>query len=239
MQPAPSTRFLDRFGVILLDLNGTFMFGMDRFGPGEDYHATYRALGGDRLSRNAVMTIMADCCVGVLRDYDTPARFEDFPSIAEAFREYGKAEEEDLELLERVFASHELGQVPSTYVECLRRLAATHHLGLVSNICARPAPWVEYLERIGVLELFGCMVFSSAGRTIKPSLDLFRRARATFPADAPTLFVGDSLERDIVPARALGMGTAWIAPDGASADAADVVVPSLLELEHASLVRHP
>jgi len=38
-------RFLDQFPVLLLDMNGTFMFGHDRFGPDEDYYATYRPLG--------------------------------------------------------------------------------------------------------------------------------------------------------------------------------------------------
>ena len=28
--------FIDAFDVILLDLNGTFMFGHDRFGPEQD-----------------------------------------------------------------------------------------------------------------------------------------------------------------------------------------------------------
>jgi putative hydrolase of the HAD superfamily len=46
------------------------------------------------------------------------------------------------------------------------------------------------------------------------------------------LFIGDSLERDIVPAKALGLSTAWIAPFGSAALAADVVVESLPELVH-------
>ena len=42
-------RFIDQFSVLLLDMNGTFMFGEDRFGEGEDFYRTYRALGGRRL----------------------------------------------------------------------------------------------------------------------------------------------------------------------------------------------
>lgn len=38
--------FLDNFSAILLDMNGTFMFGHDRFGPEEDYYATYCVMGG-------------------------------------------------------------------------------------------------------------------------------------------------------------------------------------------------
>jgi hypothetical protein len=32
---------LDRFDVVLFDLNATFMFGPDRFGPGQDYFADH------------------------------------------------------------------------------------------------------------------------------------------------------------------------------------------------------
>ena len=43
-----------RFDAILFDLNGTLAEGYDRFGPGEDYHATYRDLGGRELSAAAL-----------------------------------------------------------------------------------------------------------------------------------------------------------------------------------------
>jgi hypothetical protein len=45
---------LDRFRVVLLDLNSTFMFGEDRFGPGEDSAATYRSGGGRVLELDQV-----------------------------------------------------------------------------------------------------------------------------------------------------------------------------------------
>ncbi len=40
---------LAEFEAILFDLNGTLAEGYDRFGPEQDYHATYRRLGGRRL----------------------------------------------------------------------------------------------------------------------------------------------------------------------------------------------
>ena len=43
--------------------------------------------------------------------------------------------------------------------------------------------------------------------------------------------MGDSLDRDIRPARSLGLQTAWIAPAGAAAREADVVIASLPDLE--------
>jgi len=48
-------RFIDEFSAVLLDMNGTFMFGHDRLGPEEDYWETYRALGGSRLGRDQVV----------------------------------------------------------------------------------------------------------------------------------------------------------------------------------------
>jgi hypothetical protein len=47
-------RLLERFSVVLLDMNGTFMLGHDRFGPEQDYFATYQELGGRDLDREQV-----------------------------------------------------------------------------------------------------------------------------------------------------------------------------------------
>jgi FMN phosphatase YigB (HAD superfamily) len=224
-------RYLDQFSVLLLDLNGTFMFGEDRFGPTEDFYATYRTVGGRRLSREALNAIMRSTCAGLVRDYETVAKYDDFPSVAEAFRTYGGARDEDVADLETVFAAHEIGFVPAAHAGFLRRVASTHQLGIVSNICARPAPWLAALEAAGLRQLFACTVFSSEGRSIKPSPVLFQRALKTVPQGARTLFAGDSLERDILPAKALGLATAWLAPQGSAHAAADVVVESLIELE--------
>jgi putative hydrolase of the HAD superfamily len=83
------------------------------------------------------------------------------------------------------------------------------------------------LRESGLLALFKTVVFSSQGRSIKPSPRLFQQALSAFPENSAILFVGDSLERDIIPAKALGLSTAWIAPLGAADPAADVVVESL------------
>ncbi len=224
-------RFIDQFSVLLLDMNGTFMFGEDRFGPGEDFFRTYRALGGRRLEPDQVTSIIRSCCAGLLRDYEDATRQDDFPPLADALREYGRAADEDIELLARVFSTHELGHVPPFHAAFLRRVSATHKLGVVSNICASTEFCVSVFATAGIASLFACTMFSSAGRSIKPSPVIFRRALAMFPEGERVLFVGDSFQRDIVPARALGLSTVWIAPPGSSAPEADVVVASLLELE--------
>jgi putative hydrolase of the HAD superfamily len=222
--------FLDHYSAVLLDMNGTFMFDCDRFGPGEDYYATYVAAGGRRLDRAALMRIMQAGLDGILRDYETPARYEDFPSVSEAFERYTDAPAAELPLLEQVFARHEIGRVPPATADFLRSLAETHRLGIVSNICAKPDPWLGLFRETGLLSLFSTVVFSSEGRAIKPSHRLFRRALDELPSDATVLFVGDSLVRDILPAKALGLDTVWVAPDGSAHPAADAVIPRLTDL---------
>lgn len=72
-------RFLDKFPALLLDMNGTFMFGEDRFGAGEDFHATYRSVGGRRLSAAEVTRFIRACYDGsgkgskILRRYRVAA----------------------------------------------------------------------------------------------------------------------------------------------------------------------
>ncbi len=222
--------FLERFTVLLLDMNGTFMFGHDRFGPEQDYFATYRAVGGHTLDRDHLLRIMHAACEALLRDYYLPERFDNFPTLGEAFREYGGAPEGELPVLERLFAAHEIGHVPSDHADFLRRVARSHHLGIVSNICAHPGPWFTALRESGLLPLFKTIVFSSEGRSIKPSRVLFDQAMAAIPPESAVLFAGDSLERDIIPAKTLGLATAWIAPPGSAHPAADVVVESLPDL---------
>lgn len=229
------TRFLDRFSVLLLDMNGTFMFGQDRFGPEEDYAATYRALcarglGERTLDDARVQRILQRTIRGLLRDYEIEERCDDFPTVAEGLRAYGGAPEDQLVLLEEVFAAHEMGYVPAEHEGFLRSVAGTHHLGIVSNLCARPEPWLRLFRRTGLLPLFRTLAFSSEGRSIKPSRLFFERVLATLPSRDGVLFVGDSLERDVVPAKAMGLATAWIAPRGSEHPAADVVVPSLPKL---------
>lgn len=224
-------RFIDRFEVLLLDMNGTFMFGHDRFGPEEEYFATYCRLGGERMHRELLQATMHTTCESLLRIYETPTRYDDFPTLREAFAEFGCAMEEDLAVLERVFAAHEIGTVPASHARFLQQVGLTHSLGLVSNICAHPDLWLRTCESAAVFECFTTRVFSSEGRSIKPSAKLFRRALEGFPSGSRVLFVGDSLERDIIPAKAIGLSTVWIAPPGSAHTAADRVITSLPDLE--------
>jgi putative hydrolase of the HAD superfamily len=224
-------RFLDQFDVVLLDMNGTFMFGHDRLGPEEDFYRTYQAIGGRMLDRLAVTTIMRSTCDALQSAYDDPAHFDDFPTLREAFPRHGLAPPDEIEILEQVFAVHELGSCPPEHAGFLHRLARTHRLGVVSNICAPPSAVEARLREAGLDRVFTHTTFSSAARSIKPSPAIFRRALEALPPDSRVLFVGDSLERDIRPARSLCLGTAWIAEPGSRAPEADAVIASLPDLE--------
>lgn len=141
--------FLDRFAVLLLDMNGTFMFGHDRFGPDQDYFASYNALGGGRLNRDQLLSVFLPSLATLLEIYDDPARFDDFPTLPEVFAGNG-ASDDDLPILERLFAAHEIGQVPRAHADFIGRVAATHELGVVSNICSHPDLWLNSNSSAGV-----------------------------------------------------------------------------------------
>lgn len=215
-------------------MNGTFMFGEDRFGPAEDFFATYRAVGGERLS-GAVVDRAVNGTVERLWDaYADPRKRDDFPSVAEALRRHASVPDSEIQNLEAVIAVHELGHVPAEFTSCLRRLAASYRLGIVSNIWAHKGPWLRHFEEVGLGRLWRTAVFSSDTRSIKPSPVLFLQAIGEMGLEAEELlFVGDKLEVDVAPAKALGLRTAWVGPMAEPHPLADWVMPSLLDLEEA------
>jgi putative hydrolase of the HAD superfamily/5'-nucleotidase len=211
-------------------MNRTFMFDEDNFGPDEDFHTTYRALGGRLLSKEEVQTSIRTCFDTMLGLYQLPENFDNFPSVAETLRRQNGVSETELALLEQVFAKHEQGIVPPAYAELLRRLSRTHQLGIVSNLWSRKEPWLAQFERIGIADVFTCKIFSSDSRSIKPSPVLFKTALQSFSSAARILFVGDNLERDIKPAKSLGLATAWLTTTETGSPYADYVLPDLLQI---------
>jgi len=147
-------RLLEPFSVLLLDMNGTFMFGHDRFGKDQDYFSTYQSVGGRGLARERLLHMIHSTYDAMLLDYNTPDKFESFPSVQDGLREYGRAPEDDIPMLEKVFAHHELGTVPPTHADFLRNIAASHQLGVVSNLWSKPEPWLEVLRASGILPVF-------------------------------------------------------------------------------------
>src|SRR6266446_6928463 len=118
-------------------MNGTFMFGQDRFGPAQDYYTTYRELSGTRLSPGAVRRAIDDCYSRMAALYEDPDRVANFPQVREVLVQSPTCiglPAAEVELIERVIARQELGRVSDEYANALHRLAATHRLGLVTNI---------------------------------------------------------------------------------------------------------
>lgn len=222
---------IHRFPVVLLDMNGTFMFDGDRFGPGESYAATCRALGGtlpDEVVNAAVSAAFDYLSVR----YADPSYHDAFPSVAEALAavpETRGLSASDLDLIARTFARHELGRIPPEHVHALRRLSRRHRLGLVADIWAEREGWERELEKAGVLGLFEALVFSSDGRSVKPSPELFLRAlRELGASPEEAVVVGDSARRDGGGARAAGLP--FVLVSGEEHPDALGRVPSLLAL---------
>lgn len=228
--------------VIILDMNGTFMFGEDRFGPDQDFYATYLSLGGGKLALDEVNTAIWKCFAGLLRTSRDPKKYDQFPSVEEGISLFAdtlpKLPKNEIECLVAVFAEHEVGQIPQVHAQYLIDLAQTHELRLISNIWSPKQRWLLEFERAGISGVFSQQVFSSDYRTIKPSRRLFDRVYGgRNDVSEDTILVGDSLHRDILPATNLGITTVWINKEAAAADPRprsgipDYAIPSLFGLD--------
>lgn len=223
-------RFIDRFQAIFFDMNGTFMFGHDRLGSDQDFFATYTNLGGSRLISDEVQDRVLRICTCLQRDYNDPACFERFPTLPEAVSTYGQLEGQDALDISNVIAAHEVGQVPAWAATTLQTLSATHPLAVVSNVWAPAEAWDEEFARSGLSQVFRCRTFSSSLGVVKPSPRMFLVALEQMGVEpSRALFVGDSMERDIWPAKRLGFSTVFVGPATDSAGA-DLAVESIAEL---------
>jgi putative hydrolase of the HAD superfamily len=114
----------------------------------------------------------------------------------------------------------------------LERLACRYRLGVVSNFYGNVE---RILTDAGFAPLLTVVADSNRVGAMKPDRRIFDHALAALgTAPARTLHVGDSHERDVRAAKALGLRTAWLVPGHgppAGSDA-DIVVTSLLDLEN-------
>ena len=242
------TRFIDDFNVLLLDMGNTFMFGCNRFGRDIDYSATYSRCGGAVLDTQALWGVMDALLTRILTDYRNPASYDAFGTVEEYLRELPVAKtlpSEELQILERVFGEHEAGHIPRSHVRVLRALNRSHVLGLVSNIWSNPSFFEAEFKKVGILDLFTVIVWSSDYGSIKPSPRLFRVALdALEVAPEDVLFVGDNPKRDIAGAKAAGIKTAWLKNDMKPLSPADLIpdctisdLGELLTLEENNCIR--
>ncbi len=119
----------------------------------------------------------------------------------------------------------------------LRQMRAQYRLGLASNFYGNVA---VLCEEAGLAEALDVILDSALIGMSKPDPEIFRAAldRLELPP-GEAIFVGDSFERDMIPARALGMKTIWLKGPNprmpANAGPVDATISSLTELE--ALVR--
>ncbi|MBD5113355.1 MAG: HAD family hydrolase [Ruminococcaceae bacterium] len=110
-------------------------------------------------------------------------------------------------------------------------------LGIIAN---QAAGMEQRLEKWGIRQFFGSVTASTEEDVAKPDFEIFRRAfeKAGCSADC-SVMVGDRLDNDIAPAKALGMKTVWIkqglsvysSPQG-DFERADYTVSDLMELKN-------
>jgi FMN phosphatase YigB (HAD superfamily) len=118
-------------------------------------------------------------------------------------------------------------------IPLLRELARRYRLGVVSNFYGNLA---RVCDDAGILSFFQVLVDSAEIGCTKPDPRIFQRALEALgvPASKAT-FVGDSLPRDMVGARDVGMRHIWLAGAELSADGpccrGDRRIRSLRELE--------
>ena len=93
----------------------------------------------------------------------------------------------------------------------LERLHQSYHLGVVSNFSGNLE---RCLEELGVMRFFSVVADSGRVGITKPDPRLFQHA-LSWPGlvSNPAWMVGDNFESDIRPAAALGLSTAWLAPE--------------------------
>lgn len=86
---------------------------------------------------------------------------------------------------------------------CLQSLAG-ERLGIISNGAREQQ--IGKLQRVGLLHFFSVMVYSEDVGLGKPSASIFLEAcRRAGDASESCVHIGDDLEADVVPSRALGM----------------------------------
>jgi FMN phosphatase YigB (HAD superfamily) len=118
-------------------------------------------------------------------------------------------------------------------VPLLQRWSRDYTLALVSNFYGN---LVSVIRGLGIAEYFRAVIDSAVVGVRKPDPRIFRHALDALgcsPADA--LVVGDSYDRDIVPAKSLGCATVWLQHGfedaGRENDKADFIIPTLSRLD--------
>jgi putative hydrolase of the HAD superfamily len=92
----------------------------------------------------------------------------------------------------------------------LHKLHGKYKLGIVSNF-AIPECVTKLLQRQGLVDFFDVVVVSGAVNKRKPSLEIFTKALEQMDVSPEeTVFVGDTVDADVLGAKAAGMRTIYV-----------------------------
>jgi len=220
--------------LVLFDFGGT----LD--GPGspwvDRFAAAYREAGlevpADALRRAAAVATRSTYRTPAVAGYDLreTVAFQ----VACQFAHLGIVDSAAAETIVATFVRDATAALEAS--RCLlERLRRRFRLGVVSNFYGNLD---RILSSAGISPLLSSLVDSTVAGMSKPDPRIFALATAQAGvAAAETLFVGDSLQQDIVPARAAGLHTAWlVGPHGDVAphdpeDPADVRLGALDDVE--------
>lgn len=97
------------------------------------------------------------------------------------------------------------------YLDAHSTLAALHQRGYNLGIIANQKPGMaERLDEWGMLQYFDVIVASAEIGYAKPDKEIFEKAFELARCTAQeSVMVGDRLDNDIIPAKAIGMKTVW------------------------------
>lgn len=201
--------YIDQFDILLFDMGNTFMFGGDRFGPGQDYEKTYQSFGGRKFNNDELHRIFKLTYGSMLEMSRDPSRYDSFMPVRQYLdvsSEFRHLSGREKDLIEQTFAYHECGRVPSEHKTVLHMLSKSHLLGVVSNIWCSSNYFNEMLAEEGVHKLFKVILYSSDHGSVKPSSVLFKKAAELF-SEKPSkiVHIGDSYKRDVLGAKKAGM----------------------------------
>jgi HAD superfamily hydrolase (TIGR01549 family) len=220
--------------AILLDMNGTFMFGEDRFGSRENYSEYYHGIGG-KLEKPIINKLVTEVYDYLAVRYPDEQYRHNFPSIQEAISEVSESElsNSEVDRVIETFSFHEHGHIPPKFIDTLVELERHYVLAAVTDIWAPKRRWVRTFRDYGIDKLFSAISFSSDHGMVKPSAKPFESILQKIGCTAQEcLVIGDSIDRDLAGATAVGVDCVLV---GDACDSRAVACyPSLLEFEKAT-----
>jgi FMN phosphatase YigB (HAD superfamily) len=193
--------------ALLLDMNKTFMFGEDKFGETEDFSISYKERGGT-LEDNIINQIVRSAYNYLDARYPKIEYQNNFPTLEKAINETSGFDinNREMKIIIDTFSFHEIGHIPNEYKAALYQLSQFFRLAVVIDIWAPKDDWLELFNKVGIINLFEAMSFSSDHRMVKPSPKPYQNILDKLKISSDeAIVIGDSPRRDLGGAKAAGI----------------------------------